>query len=546
LVRTDAPSRPVAQSVLLSAGRLRSTGLIGTLDNSPTWSEPSNHKATAAGDLTIPLSGRLGQHEIQAGFYGQRLHVENITHYTNGGFATEELVLRESSNPAAGTMPFHRQIFDADQATTRVIDASDVAFYVQDAWRPEARLTITGGVRADRVKQTDRVFSLRSQDSIDLGPRIGLNYTASRTPESTIRLNWARRHDVISLTNVGTSAIGFRDVYDLNLDGNFETTFVTPGATVRSPDRQYDDERHQPYVDELTVTYGVQLPGRTALEVGAIDRRFKDAGALVEINGVYDGAVFRGYRDLALNDVYLVTNNTWNHSVYRGLEVRASKQASFLQTVVSYTRQWRHLDGTWQPNDPASFIQPDAFPNDKGLGRGQSDPTQANSLSGISMAQNIGPASQWQDHLFNAAVNVRLRNRLNASASYVMTSGPWSGPVVTRVGAADPRFGPSTIVLPNGRLVSNPLATVIRFTGTTRGDGQFALEPLQILNVGAGWLAHLGRFRAEGTIRILNVLNGGTDQLLLSGGNQLFSPNYRQAGQRQAPRALQFVLRVEI
>ena len=39
-----------------------------------------------------------------------------------------------------------------------------------------------------------------------------------------------------------------------------------------------------------------------------------------------------------------------------------------MQALASYVRQWRHIDGTWQPNDPASFIQPDAFANDTGIG----------------------------------------------------------------------------------------------------------------------------------------------------------------------------------
>ena len=27
-----------------------------------------------------------------------------------------------------------------------------------------------------------------------------------------------------------------------------------------------------------------------------------------------------------------------------------------LQGIASYVRQWRHIAGTWQPNDPALFI----------------------------------------------------------------------------------------------------------------------------------------------------------------------------------------------
>ena len=49
------------------------------------------------------------------------------------------------------------------------------------------------------------------------------------------------------------------------------------------------------------------------------------------------------------------------------------------------------------------------------------------------------------------------------SANYTLMSGPYTGPVVTRIAAADPAFGPSTVRLSNGRTVANPLATTIRF-----------------------------------------------------------------------------------
>ncbi len=90
-------------------------------------------------------------------------------------------------------------------------------------------------------------------------------------------------------------------------------------------------------------------------------RAYRDRTALVEQNAIYDGSVFRGYRNEALNDIFLLTTNEWNWPVYQALELIVTKRTSRFQILGSYTRAFSHMAGTWQPNDPASFIQPDAF-----------------------------------------------------------------------------------------------------------------------------------------------------------------------------------------
>src|SRR5262249_18953402 len=148
-----------------------------------------------------------------------------------------------------------------------------------------------------------------------------------------------------------------------------------------STDRVLDDARHQPHTNEWIVGYRQQLPGLVSVDASVVQREFRDRTALVEINGIYDNGVFKGYRNESFNDIYQITNNVWNWPVYTFLELQATKQTERLQALASYTRQWRHLAGTWQPNDPASYIQPGAFADSKGIGSVTSTFESQNSLS---------------------------------------------------------------------------------------------------------------------------------------------------------------------
>ena len=72
-------------------------------------------------------------------------------------------------------------------------------------------------------------------------------------------------------------------------------------------------------------------------------------------------------------------------SVYKALEILVTKQSKQFQLLGSYTHSWSCLEGTWQPRDPAAFIQPDAFPFCAGLGT--NDNRSAASGNGIRSAR---------------------------------------------------------------------------------------------------------------------------------------------------------------
>src|SRR5262249_40315125 len=152
--------------------------------------------------------------------------------------------------------------------------------------------------------------------------------------------------------SVGSSAAGFRDVYDLNGDGVFETTFVTPGSTALNQSLVIDlNNLHQPHADEWNAGYRTQLRRETTIDVSFRNRSFKDRVAYVERNAIYEAGVFKGYKNEALNNIFLVTSNQWNWADVRAVDMTVAKRGTRVQFIGSYSRQWRQLSGDWQPND---------------------------------------------------------------------------------------------------------------------------------------------------------------------------------------------------
>jgi hypothetical protein len=391
------------------------------------------------------------------------------------------------------------------------------------------------------------VFDLTAQRSLEVGPRLGVNHAITANGRNVARAHWARVHDQPGLvTTTGTPSVGQRDLYDLNLDGAFETVFVTPPTSGTIVNRTIDPNLHQPYVQEWGAGYSRQLPRGVTANVDVARRRFVERATLLEVNGKFNGRMFAGYLDESANDVYMATNNRWNTPVYTSLELSLTKRTARVQALASYVRQWRHIDGTWQPNDPAAFIQPDAFANNTGIGSSTgiaSATFDSNSLSGFQMTQSVTASAQWQDHVVRTAAAVHAPWSLLLSANYTFQSGTWSGPIITRIGAPDPAFGPPTVTLSNGRVVSNPLATTLRFAYPTRGEGQLRTPNLHTLNLRAGRRFAVRRVKVEASLDLFNVTNHGADLGFEFLSNQTYNPLFGVTIDRQRPRSAQIVLR---
>jgi hypothetical protein len=544
----NEPFQRVYQSAFLSGGRLVGNGRV--LDRgSPAsgWSLQPNSKLILSFDAMVFASDWLGTHELQTGLYAQpRIHSEFFSTFANGGFAFEEAALRRAGDYRAGVIPFHRITFDAETETRTDTDGQNYAVYVQDAWRPTPRLTISAGVRIDRIVWRDRLFDVTSQRSTDVGPRFGLNYAITADTRNVARAHWVRVHDQPQGgLSVGTSRIGQRDTFDLDLDGTFETVLVTPPTFAIAPNRSIDPDYHQPYIDEWGLGYSRQFAGQASVGVDVLHRDFRDRIGALETNGRYEGQTFVGYANEAFNEMFQTTNNRWNWPVYTSLELSFTKRTTRIQGIASYVRQWQHLAGTWQPNDPALFIQPAAFANDRGIGSTTgSTSADVNSLSGTHMTNAATGAGQWQDHVVRVGVTYAAPWSVLLATNYTFQSGAWSGPLVTRIAAPDPVFGPATVRLSNGRVVSNPLATVTRFASPTRADGQMATPHLNVWNARVGRSFGWAGRSIDIGLDVFNVTNNDADMRFELGANQTYNPLFGTTAVRQLPRSAQAVVRV--
>jgi len=172
------------------------------------------------------------------------------------------------------------------------------------------------------------------------------------------------------------------------------------------------------------------------------------------------------------------------------------------------------------------------------------------------MPQNSPRSGPGQKHALRAGAAYSGPWNLLVASNLVFLSGPYSGPIVTKLSSSDPQvgqFGPATLTLSNGRVVANPLSTTIRFAYATRGVGQIKAPNLLIWNMPVGRDFRIGAERLNIALDGINVLNRAADQQFQGGGNQLYNTtNYAIAsdgtfrGQtRQPPRAAQISIRLD-
>ena len=145
--------------------------------------------------------------------------------------------------------------------------------------------------------------------------------------------------------------------------------------------------------------------------------------------------------------VYRLTNNTWSAMHYRALQITVAKNLS------RTSRRWRRStasgstdSGTWNPTDPARFIQPDAFPNNRMLWRTR-DPNDHISLPRQHHAPDVEPVSFRFNGTWNAPAGIVV------GGSYSVVSGGWSSWIVDQLPANSPElaaFGPATVVSSTG------------------------------------------------------------------------------------------------
>jgi Carboxypeptidase regulatory-like domain len=562
----SGPLITIHRSTTLSGGRLSGTGRLVSGGNIDDGTGSAGQAAiayspssliTLRADLTYFKDDWAGSHEFQTGFFGApKSTYDTETIYLNDGFIQEEQKQVDPTNPARGVVPFHRRYASPLDLKTRAARDRNFAFYVQDSWKPTPRLTASLGVRFDWVRRFDDIFKVTRENSRTIQPRVGFSYLVTKDARNVLRGSYVRvgeqmmGRDAVTLFGSGAAAT-FTDTYDLDGDGTFETSLVTPGRTGSLAASEFDPDLHQPYVDEFIGGYRKQLPYSIGVDVAGIHRVYKDTYGRIDINGFYPSGPnqpFGGFGkvDPTRGIVYQQTNNTWSRLNYTALEITATKNMTHgFQFMAGINRQWQHISGNWNPTDPALFIQPDAFANDKLLymPRGNNEDNSLPLTTG-GTTHTYGPT--WQKYRLNFGGTWIAPRGVVVAASYTVEAGPWSGAVVTFIDDAnDPRrtiFGPATVVSSTGFRASNPLSTGMRFAYATRGEGQVMAPPVKTFGLKIGKkLALGGSHQVELAANIFNLLNAGDfTQYNYNGANETFNTaNYLQMRNQQPARALQ-------
>jgi hypothetical protein len=543
---TVAQGRATGDGLLVTTGGNRSVGCSGCmlLDESSV--------TMLRGDLTWYANGFAGSHEVQTGFLALPANnFDQETIYLNDGFIYEEQRLVDPNNAAAGTVPFHRQYVTGqlDLLTASGRD-KDIGFYVQDTWKATGRLTMTLGVRVDLVRRYDSQRGFSRQSSTEVGPRAGFSYLLTADAKNVLRGTFARVHEQLQGGRHGVSSFGgadaaaIRDTYDLDGNGTFEAVFDAPARTASVSNLQFDPGMSQPIIDELIAGYRRQFPGQVSVDVAFIKRKIHNMFAQVDINGIYPNGPNQPFRGFGLVDpnqgiVYQLTNNNWSAMHYRALQITVAKNLSRnFQAMAAIHQQWQNDSGTWNPTDPARFIQPDAFPNNRMLWRTR-DPNDHNSYPGSTTAPMWNPFSYRFNGTWHAPAGIVI------AGSYSVVSGGWSSWIVNQLPANDPQlavFGPATVVSSTGSVQSNPLRTRIRFAYPTRGEGQVLLPATHTVGLKLSKRIKLGGTRdVELATNILNLLNAGRGTEYARGGaNRTYNTAaFLQPGNLQAARSLQ-------
>src|ERR1700728_797564 len=550
------PEEDIYLGYATSAGALVGQGSsLATLNNLSSVSLSPAQKPTITGDVDYYVSKGLGTHEVQVGYYLEP-HESNktTTYYANsGGIIQEDAALNNPNNLSQGYTIFHTEsVGGPPSLLTGYITANDFAWYVQDRWRPSARLTITAGLRPDWVSGYDEILKAPVQHSWNFAPRVGGAYVLTKNERNVARASWTKITDITNAgyvdatengTIAGSNTPTETNVY-YNPDGSILNTIVTPGTSVLNSGRTFDPQRHQGYVREWLARYRTQLPGEVVVDVSYIDREYRDRPAAYDTNQIYtttpSGTVWSGLVNPSLNNTYYVTNDKWNWFVYQGAEVTLTKQARKVQLLGTYTYSPDHIAGTWQPNDPSAIIQPGAFANNAGIG----------SVRGLVVNDWTGDTRNrmWQRNQLRTAVTWSAPLHLRLSTAFTAQSGTPGGPIITTLTALGTpyagQYGPATMSI-GGRTVSNPLAETYRFKYANRGIGQIWCPWLEQWNILAGRAFNIGDNQSvEFDANIYNVTNNGSAQQFVNGNNAA-SSTFGELQNVQQPRSAQFSVRYQ-
>ena len=514
-------------------------------------------------DMTRYVDNAAGSHEIGFGLYAApwNTYPSTTVYATHAGWGTEyHTPVNANGEPtsdvsqAVATRWFERRrTGDAngpiDRLLTRDAQDSNIAAYLQDAWKPTDRLTLNIGLRADRVRRYDALLDFERMNTWAIGPRLGFAYQVTEDGRTILRGNAGRVHEQMNgrdnITSVhGGTSVGSYVEYDHDGDGMPDFERYTPPADRLSIDALFDPAGvTQPFVDEAIVGVRRQFAGQMAADVAFVHRRYTHNYALREVNGFYPsccpatpplGEFQYGAFGIEYGDLLQQTNNTWSNLVYSAIEITTTRRTERMSATLNISRQWQQFAGDWNPTDPAAFIQPDKFDSNKALymprGNNEHDTLRASSA--------LSYAPTWRQFSIRGGMSYLMPYDVTLAVSYTANAGPWSGPPLQRLAADDPQvtqYGPGSAN--NG--FSNPLATRYRILGADRGDLQPQAPTVHTVGLSVGKILDLGPAQLETSLQVFNLMDAANhNQFTYSGANRTWVPAFLELRSRQNARTM--------
>jgi hypothetical protein len=293
-----------------------------------------------------------------------------------------------------------------------------------------------------------------------------------------------------------------------------------------------------------------------SLDVAVTTKAYHGLYGATDINGIYPDPDWRangtspqfggfGLVDPNRGILQRVTNNTWADTKYRAIQFAFAKNMSNgFQIISSFHRQWAHLEPTgaaisplgWSPTDPARWISPESYPNNKNIWRGQGIADSNSLSSGGGLINN----PIWGRFAFRLAGTWQAPHGLIVSANWTAVAGSYTGPIIQQLPNNDPQiriFGPNNVISSTGVSQSNPLATRIRFVFPTRGEGQVLNGATHTVGLKLGKTLDLGGSRQLTMgFNVFNLLNlGAYTEWARAGANRSYSPTLYLTKENQQP-----------
>ena len=499
----DKVSKSVYEDTYLSGGLIYGSSPIVYYGNYGKWWEfqVTESMLNITSEASYFMDDFYGTHDLKIGLSASPSMKNQFTFHVATNPLREYYVLSDPSNAASPQILFYRWTYDRKELPDPQTIGKDYAFYLNDTWRPNSRMTIEAGVRVDLISQSQEVADIKASDYISttaISPNLGLNYALTEDRKNILRAGYSLRHQNYTAYTFPSSNMGVQygstSEYDTNLDGTFDTFVRVPEIT-RDPDpASLFDDISLGYSHDFVLGYSRELPYNSTISIDYTYRQFRNMLTEYNINPIIQNGVFVGVMDPTRpsGEWYMSINNKWNWKEYQSIGVTYSRVASPLTILASIMYEMGTLKGDWSPYDWDGYLTPGKFAaySDGGGAWGGGD-------RGLTYRINATYLAPYG---------------INLGFQVMGQSGPRSGYLYEYLSSSDPDVtsrGPAW-VLQDGYWVSNPLSATERIVGSDRKDGQWRSAMLHVFNIRAGKQFTFKQHSFEITFDIFNLFNVAT------------------------------------